>query len=103
MDLTPLGAGAVVDFLGCAPAACPDKYRDASPITHVDKTDAPMLIVNSANELVPQTQADAMKAALDQAGVANEEIILPGTAHARAYANRVWDQTVAFLENYLKK
>lgn len=103
MDLTPIGAGAVVSFLGCAPDACPDKYTDASPITHVDKTDAPMLIVNSANELVPQSQADAMKAALDAAGVANEVIILPGTAHARAYANRVWDQTVAFLENYLKK
>ena len=103
MDLTPIGAGAVAGFLGCSPDACPDKYKDASPITHVDKTDAPMLIVNSANELVPESQADTMKAALDAAGVANEEIILPGTAHARAYANRVWDQTVAFLENYLKK
>jgi hypothetical protein len=44
-----------------------------------------------------------MKAALDKAGVANQEIVLPGAAHSRAYANRVWDQTVAFLENYLKK
>jgi hypothetical protein len=62
-----------------------------------------MLIVNSTMELVPQSQADSMKAALDAAGVANQEIILPGKAHARAYANRVWDQTVAFLENYLRK
>jgi acetyl esterase len=90
-------------FLGCLPDACPDTYAAASPVTHVDKTDAPMLIVNSANELVPKSQADAMKAALDQAGVANQEIILPGTAHSRAYSNQVWDQTVTFLENYLKK
>jgi acetyl esterase/lipase len=112
MDLRPLGtlppstptaAGAVPTFLGCTSAACPDKYMEASPITHVDKTDAPMLIVNSTMELVPQSQADSMKAALDAAGVANQEIILPGKAHARAYANRVWDQTVAFLENYLRK
>jgi acetyl esterase/lipase len=98
------GAGrSIGTFLGCAPDACPDKYAQASPITHVDKTDTPMLIVNSTKELVPQSQADAMKAALDKAGVANEEIILPGAAHSRAYANRVWDQTVAFLDNYLKK
>jgi acetyl esterase len=95
--------GAIGMFLGCAPSACPDTYAAASPITHVDKTDAPMLVVNSTNELVPQSQADAMKAALDAAGVANEAIILPGTAHSRAYSSRVWDQTVAFLENYLKE
>jgi acetyl esterase len=99
----PRAAGSVGTFLGCARDACPDTYAKASPITHVDKTDTPMLIVNSAMELVPQVQADKMKAALDAARVANQEIILPGTAHSRAYANRVWDQTVAFLENYLKK
>ena len=90
-------------FLGCLPDACPDTYAGASPVTHVDKTDSPMLIVNSTNELVPKTQADAMKAVLDKAGVANQEVILPGTAHSRAYSNQVWDQTVTFLENYLKR
>jgi acetyl esterase/lipase len=97
-------AGAAISsFLGCAPDACPGTYAAASPVTHVDKTDAPMLIVNSANELVPRSQADAMKAALDRAGVANQEIILPGTAHARAYASRVWDQTVRFFQNELTR
>jgi acetyl esterase len=90
-------------FLGCPPDACPDTYAAASPVTHVDKTDAPMLIVNSTMELVPQSQADTMKAALDKAGVANQAIILPGSAHSRAYSNQVWDQTVAFFENYLKQ
>jgi acetyl esterase len=95
--------GSIPTFLGCTPDACPDTYAEASPITHVDKTDAPMLLVNSTMELVPQSQTDAMKAALDEAGVANEAIILPGRAHSRAYSNRIWDQTVAFLENYLKR
>jgi len=90
-------------FLVCVPDACPETYAAASPITHVDKTDAPMLIVNSTMELVPQSQADAMKAALDNAGVANQAIILPGARHSRAYSNDVWAQTVTFLENYLKK
>jgi acetyl esterase len=95
--------GSIPTFLGCTPDACPDTYAEASPITHVDKTDPPMLLVNSTMELVPQSQADAMKAALDAAGVANQAIILPGQAHSRAYSNRIWDQTVAFLENYLKR
>ena len=109
MDLVSLApaagtnaGSAIRAFLGCLPDACSDTYAAASPVTHVDKTDAPMLIVNSTNELVPKAQADTMKAALDKAGVANQEIILPGSAHSRAYANRVWDQTVTFLENYLK-
>jgi acetyl esterase/lipase len=109
MDLVALGPAAATDagssirnFLGCLPDACPDTYTAASPVTHVDKTDSPMLIVNSMNELVPKPQADAMKAALDKAGVANQEIIVPGTAHSRAYSDQVWDQTVTFLENYLE-
>ena len=109
MDLVALGPAAATDagssirnFLGCLPDACPDTYTAASPVTHVDKTDSPMLIVNSTNELVPKPQADAMKAALDKAGVANQEIIVPGTAHSRAYSDQVWNQTVTFLENYLK-
>jgi acetyl esterase len=110
MDLVSLApaartnAGSTIrNFVGCLPDACPDTYAAASPVTYVDKTDAPMLIVNSSMELVPQSQADAMKAALDKAGVANQEIILPGTRHSRAYSNDAWSQTVAFLENYLKK
>jgi acetyl esterase len=106
VSLAPVAAGgdgAIPTFLGCAPDACPDTYAEASPITHVDKSDAPMLLVNSTMELVPQSQTDAMKAALDEAGVANQAIILPGQAHSRAYSNRVWDQTASFLENYLKR
>ncbi len=104
MDLDSLAAVSTIQaFVGCPPEACRSAYVEASPVAHVDKTDAPMLIVNSTMELVPKAQADAMKAALDTAGVANQEIILPGTAHSRAYSNQVWDQTVKFLENYLEK
>ena len=100
---TTNAGSSISTFLGCLPDACPETYAAASPVTHVDKTDSPTLIVNSTNELVPQSQADTMKAALDKAGVANQAIILPGRAHSRAYSNQVWDQTVTFLENYLKK
>jgi acetyl esterase/lipase len=70
-------------FLGCPPTRAPTRTQPRHP-SRTSKSDAPMLIVNSTMELVPQSQADAMKAALDKAGVANQAIILPGRAHSRA-------------------
>jgi acetyl esterase/lipase len=93
--------GAIPMFLGCLPAQCPDTAAEASPVTHVDKTDAPMLLVNSTDEMVPASQAQAMDAALRAAGVKHELILVPGARHARALAPDVWDDTVAFFERHL--
>jgi acetyl esterase/lipase len=88
-------------FLGCLPAACPTTAKAASPITQVDGTDAPMLLVNSDAELVPVDQAQRMAAALQAAGVREELVVLHGHLHAAAYASQVWDQTVTFLGHEL--
>lgn len=88
-------------FLGCRGKACADIERDASPIKHVDSTDAPMLLVNSTRELVPLGQAEAMDAALARAGVDHQLLALAGTAHARAYWGRARDATIAFLREHL--
>ena len=40
-------------LLGCTLATCPDRLAQASPVTFVDRTDAPLYLVNSTNELVP--------------------------------------------------
>jgi acetyl esterase len=84
-------------FLGCLPSACPATARAASPIAHVDATDAPMLLVNSDAELVPVDQAQRMAAAVQAAGVHEQLVVLPGHLHAAAYASQVWDQTLTFL------
>jgi acetyl esterase len=88
-------------FLGCLPASCPATAKAASPITQVDATDAPMLLVNSDAELVPVGQAQRMAAALQAAGVREQLVVLHGHLHAAAYAAQVWDQTVAFLGHEL--
>jgi len=97
--------GSVPLFLGCSPfdAACADIAAEASPITHVDETDAPLLLVNSDAELVPVEQAQVMDAALSDADVEHEVVIIPGSRHARALAPDVWDESVAFLAKYLGK
>ena len=101
MDLSVLTSPVVNGFLGCAPAACPETAAAASPVTHVDESDAPMLVVNSAKEVVPVSQAHAIEAALQDAGVEHEVVIVPGTRHASALTDEVWDETVAFLERHL--
>jgi acetyl esterase/lipase len=99
----PTGS-AVLQFLGCAPGAtsCANA-GPASPITHVDKTDAPMLLANSEHELVALSQATSMDAALRAAGVVDQLVVFPGTQHAQGFGDDIWAQTVAFLEQHVGK
>ena len=104
MDLRVAGAtGPIPTFLGCIPSdpACADTAAAASPITYVDRTDAPLLLANSDHELVPLRQAQEMDAAITKAGVQHQLVVLPGTRHSRAYSNDIWDQTVTFFEQHL--
>ncbi len=97
----PVGI-AVLQFLDCTPGAtvCPN-VTAASPISHIDSSDAPMLIANSEQELVALGQATSMDAALKAAGVADQLVVFPGNRHAQAYGDDVWGRTVAFLEKYV--
>lgn len=75
---------AVETFLECAGADCQPVAEDASPITHVDETDAPMLLVNSTEEIIPIQQATSMGAALDAVDVDNAVLLVPGAEHGIA-------------------
>jgi acetyl esterase len=99
-DDTPVPA-----FLHCsyADAGCAATEAAASPITHVDKTDAPMLLANSEGELVPPNQATRMADALKAAHVKYQLIIYPGVRHAGAFGDDAFPPTLAFLERYLGK
>ncbi len=100
------GAGSLVlGFLGCQPGQpdCRTVEREASPASHVDATDAPMLLAHSDREFVPLNQATRMDDALKQSGVTQQLVVLPGTRHANVYADDIWPQTVAFLEQYVGK
>ncbi|MEX1008428.1 MAG: alpha/beta hydrolase [Acidimicrobiia bacterium] len=95
---------AVLQFLDCIPgAASCANVTAASPISHIDKSDAPMLLVNSEQELVALSQATSMDAALKSTGVVEQLVVLPGTRHAQAFGADLWDRTVAFLEKYVGK
>jgi acetyl esterase/lipase len=98
---TPTVAG----FLQCThdDPACAERQRAASPLTHIDRTDAPMLLVNTEEEIVPPDQARVMSVALSRVRVPNRLVVLPGDAHAQSYRDTQWPDAVAFLERYVGK
>ena len=69
-------------FIGATAAEAPDKYADASPITHATKDASPVLFVHGdADTLVPLQQSEVMKAKLDEFGVENELIVVKNGGH----------------------
>ena len=91
----------IVDYLGCQPAACPQTYADASPITWASAKTLPSYIANSSDELIPIGQVQAYVAALQKDGVEVSFQQLPGTLHAVQYGGEVWQPTVTFLSAHL--
>jgi acetyl esterase/lipase len=58
------------DFFGGSYSKVPGVWRDASPITHVAKSNAPFLIVHGTNdEMVPIAQAEELSDKMKAAGV----------------------------------
>lgn len=93
----------VLDYLGCTRIEDCPAAEAASPITHVDPTDPPFLLVHSEQERMPVEQAQVLADALTQAGATPELLIQPGSAHAtRLLADRsVRDAVLAFLQRTL--
>ncbi|MEV8370920.1 alpha/beta hydrolase [Microbacterium sp. NPDC064584] len=91
----------ILNYLGCTSLADCDGSA-ASPVTHVDSSDPPALLVGAEQDLVPIQQAQRMAASLDSVGVANEVIVVPGAGHGAQLMNQdVRDQTLAFLAENL--
>ena len=71
-------------FLGCGTQACTkEQQRFASPITYLDRTDPPMLLMHgSVDATVPVGQTEVFAKAAQAAGVRVREIIEPGINHS---------------------
>jgi acetyl esterase/lipase len=104
------GREAIEQFLGCRGHACAGPLRDASPLTYVDASDAPMLLANSTHEVIPLSQATEMAEALRAANVPVRLIEVPGSAHGGYYllapipgsGGTVLEACIAFLRERLR-
>src|SRR5688572_14655943 len=95
----------IKQFLGGTPADKADVAKAASPISYVDKGDAPTLIYHgSIDRLVPHTQAYAMADAMSQAGMPGRVEILIGAGHGwtGAELTRTVEGTLEFFYEHLK-
>ena len=72
-----------------------DLYRERSPIRHVDRLDAPMIVLQgSEDEIVPPDQAEMIVSALESKGVPVAYLLFEGEQHGFRQA----DNIVAALE-----
>ncbi len=103
---TPIIGALVRQYLGVAPDLMPDAYRDASPISHVDAGDPPMFIYHGRlDDLVPFSQAERMKEALDRAKVAAELRLIDDAGHTEVTPGQkvAYGEAIDFLDRELKK
>jgi len=83
----------------------PELYRKASPISHVDAKDSPILMIHGTeDETVPLSQSETLAAALKSAGVEHHLLVVPGGPHTFYLESKKLDlrpQVFAFLEKHL--
>ena len=96
----------IIDFLGTGDRTAPI-YAEVSPITHVAAGAPPILtFIGTEDPLVPVAQAQAFHAALKQAGVEEELVIVEGQDHDRENINhddKAFERMYAFFDKHLKK
>jgi acetyl esterase/lipase len=107
-----VGRGPVRRYIGCTPLICPQTYVEASPVTHVDPTDAPMFLANGTAESVALSQAQSMFDALQEADVPAELVAIQGRFHSVAYESKkpasldgqtVFGASIAWLDEYIDR
>jgi acetyl esterase/lipase len=83
------------------PLEQPQRARQASPISHVDADDPPVLTLHGQDDhIVPIAQAEQLHRALRTAGVQSVFKRIPGAGHSRAAVLRPGTQRV--LERFLR-
>lgn len=90
-------------FLHCVGQPCdPATIDAASPIAHVDRTDAPILLAQGEeDELVLPQQAVHMADALERAGVGHQLLLLPDAGHDERILEPVQQPSYDFLRRQL--
>lgn len=89
-DFAALAAGrpnqqdsAAARLLGCAGKCVAADYAPASPVSYIDPSDPPMLLIHGENDqVVPVAQSHLAEAKLKATGVRVESIYIPGVDHS---------------------
>jgi acetyl esterase/lipase len=95
-----------IAMLGKTHTEAPELYRAASPVTHVDRDDPPVLVLHgTADKTVNVEQSRILDAALAKAGIAHELVIVEGAPHSFHLQPKQRDLrpvVIGFFDRYLK-
>ena len=89
-------------LIGGTYAEKPEVWREASPITQVNAKSAPVLFINSSSYR-PFQQREEMSAKLKALGITSEIVVIPDTPHPFWLFHPWFDQTVQYVDDFLKK
>jgi acetyl esterase/lipase len=94
-------------MLGKTQAEAPELYKLASPTSHADKADPPVLILHgTADTTVDVKQSELLAAALKAGGVEHELVIVEGaphTFHLQPKQRDLRPLVLGFFDKHLKK
>lgn len=84
-------ASYIEGLVGPLPGA-EELYIERSPLTHADRIDVPVLLMQGADDrVVPPTQSEAIRDALEARGVDHEYVLYPGEGHGFRSAETIVD------------
>ncbi|MCE9551992.1 MAG: prolyl oligopeptidase family serine peptidase, partial [Planctomycetes bacterium] len=78
------------------------RWRDASAVTYVTPDDPPTFLCVGADDEYRPLQIASLAAALKQAGVVHEHVIIPGMKHSVVSDPVVLGRIYAFLDKQLR-
>ncbi len=91
---------------GCSISDCPERWNQASPVTHIDGNEPPFLTIHgTADCTVPTPQSQRLHDALLAFGQDSELILARGAGHNVRQCNRggVQDQVIAYIERQFRQ
>jgi len=104
-DLTrlPPGNRLLVSLLGGTRGQYPDRYANASPVTHVSPDDPPIFLFHGSKDwLVPPIESKVMRDALAKNGVLFEYLVVENKAHLMTFLDSdAAGKSFLFLKEHL--
>ena len=101
VKLSPMTAAGnpITKLLGGTTGEKAELAKQANPITHISKGDAPFLIIHGTDDkLVPLSQSELLQEALTKGGIESELLVLKGADHG----GKEFQSQVANAENRKK-
>ena len=94
-----------LQFMGARPSEAPERWKLASPITHLDAKDGPMLFITGENDS-ETTHADKFREQMKALNIPEGLLLITGAPHAFPGRQKWFDQmleaSAAWFDKHLK-